>query len=286
MIAKTFCPGHITGFFQICEHPEPLRSGSRGAGMCVGLGVDCEVEVQEGEGRVQVHFDSTLAKAPVTERAVSILAIPNNVDVVVDLHHKLPIGQGFGMSAAGALAASHALAETLGLKFTDAVRAAHRAEVENRTGLGDVAALSRGGITFRRKEGVLPYGQIDKINAEPEVVLCVVGKPISTAEVLADPERRRRVNAVGKECVARMAVAPTLNSLMRLSREFMTKTKLAPKEVEEAVIAAERHGQASMVMLGSSVFAVGNTDALEEELSDHGKVFRTRVDWRGPRVVS
>jgi len=254
--------------------------------MCIALGVQCDAEVKKGDGKVQVFYDSTLASAPVTERALSVLAKPNNVDVTVDLHHQLPIGQGFGMSAAGALASAHALAESIGLKFIDAVRAAHRAEVENRTGLGDVAALSRGGITFRRKEGVMPYGQIDKINAEPEVVLCVVGKPISTAEVLADRERKRRVNTVGKECVARMAASPTLNSLMRLSREFMVKTQLASKEVEDAVLAAEKYGQASMVMLGSSVFAIGDADALEKELSQHGQVFRTKVDWRGPRVIS
>lgn len=285
MMAKAFCPGHITGFFQICEHKDPMRSGSRGAGLCVSLGATSTVRMEEGNGEVIVAINGKEEKAPVTVDAVSNVMLDRRMDVYVDTKLDLPIGQGFGTSAAGALSAAHATSEILGLPFRVALRAAHEAELANRSGLGDVAALSRGGLTFRKKEGLPPFGVIDRINAEPEVVLCVIGSPILTSEVLGDPERRRSVNEVGKDCVKRMALSPTLATLMKLSREFMIRSQLATIQVEEAVRAAEDYGPASMAMLGNSLFAVGHIKDQDRVLSEMGTTFRCKVDWRGPRLL-
>jgi pantoate kinase len=285
MMVTAFCPGHITGFFQICEHKDPMRSGSRGGGLCVSLGATSSVRMEEGNGEVIVTIDGKEQKAPVTVDAVSRIILDRKMDVYVDTKLDLPIGQGFGTSAAGALSAAHAAAELLELPFRVALRAAHEAELANRTGLGDVAALSRGGLTFRRKEGLPPFGLIDRINAEPEVVLCVIGSPLSTHDILADQGRRKLVNEVGKDCVKRMSLSPTLATLMRLSREFMIRTGLATGDVEEAVRAAEDYGPASMAMLGNSVFAVGHVRDQDRVLSEMGTSFRCKVDWRGPRLL-
>jgi len=285
MKAKAFCPGHITGFFQILEHKDPMRSGSRGAGLCVNLGATSTVMMEEGNGEVIVSINGKEDRAPVTVAAVSNVILDRKVDVYVDTALDLPVGQGFGTSAAGALSAAQATCELLELPFRVALRSAHEAELSNRTGLGDVAALSRGGLTFRRKEGLPPFGVIDRINAEPEVVLCVVGAPISTPQVLGDPAKRKAVNEVGKECVKQMALSPTLGTLLRLSREFMSRTGLATKEVEEAVRAAEEYGPASMAMLGNSVFAVGHVQDQDRVLSEIGTTYRCKVDWRGPRLL-
>lgn len=285
MRAKAFCPAHVTGFFQICEHRDPMRSGSKGAGMCLSLGATSTVRIEEGNGEVIVRIGGKETKAPVTEAAVSNVILERKVDVYVDIVQDLPCGQGFGMSAAGALSAAHATCDILGLPFRAALRAAHEAELSHRTGLGDVAAMSRGGITFRRKEGLPPYGVIDRINAEPEVVLCVVGGPLATSSILSDPGKRKVVNEVGKDCVKRMSLSPTLATLMRLSREFMSRTGLANEEVEQAVQAAEEFGPASMAMLGNSIFAVGHVPDQDRLLAERGTTYRCRVDWRGPRII-
>ena len=285
MKAKAFCPGHVTGFFQICEHRDPLKSGSRGAGMCVNLGATSTLEAFPGKGEISVTIDGNEEKAPVTRSALTKVLGKRKLDITVSTELDLPIGQGFGTSAAGSLSSAHALTEVLGLPFEVALRAAHEAEIENFTGLGDVAALSRGGITFRKTEGIPPYGRIDRINAEPDVVLCVVGGPISTREILMDHNKRRIVSQVGRECVEKMVGAPTLSNLMRLSREFMKRTSLATKEVEEAVQAAEDFGPASMVMLGNSVFTTGNAKEQQNVLADRGKTYKAKVDWRGPRIL-
>ena len=49
--------------------------------------------------------------------------------------------------------------------------------------------------------------------------------------------------------------------------------------------AAEDFGPASMAMLGNSAFAVGNAREQERVLSSHGKTYKAKVDWRGPRIT-
>jgi hypothetical protein len=41
-----------------------------------------------------------------------------------------------------------------------------------------------------------------------------------------------------------------------------------------------------MAMLGNSVFAVGKAKDQDRVLSERGTTFRTKVDWRGPRVIA
>ena len=48
---RAFCPGHVTAFFEICDHEEPVKRGSRGAGFCISKGVQTETTVREGSER-------------------------------------------------------------------------------------------------------------------------------------------------------------------------------------------------------------------------------------------
>jgi pantoate kinase len=43
-----FAPSHITGFFEIIDHPNPLIRGSRGAGVVLDQGVITRLNVSEG----------------------------------------------------------------------------------------------------------------------------------------------------------------------------------------------------------------------------------------------
>ncbi len=285
MRAIAFCPGHITGFFQICEHKKILHSGSRGAGICVTLGATSTVTATQGSGKIDTYLDGIRSDAPVTKQALARIAFGQEVDLVVETVHDLPMGQGFGMSAAGALSSSLAAAEILELPLQSALEAAHEAEILHRTGLGDVAALSRGGITFRRTEGLPPRGMVDRIRGDTELVMGVVGPKISTPDVLGNEDLRERINLVGRECVESLAISPSLANFFRLSREFALRTGIMTDRVEGALEAIDHLGPASMVMLGNSVFAAGDLDEIETELSRFGSTFRVKVDWAGPRVV-
>jgi pantoate kinase len=141
--AAAFCPGHVTGLFEIHDvDPDPLRRGSRGAGFSLSQGVLTYVEVEPADSlAIDIMVDKEPAEAPVTREALTNLLreavrdgrVPLNKDAPKgskarirvrawsDLH--LPVSQGFGMSAAGALSGTLALARCLRLGRSEALRA-------------------------------------------------------------------------------------------------------------------------------------------------------------------
>jgi pantoate kinase len=94
-----------------------------------------------------------------------------------------------------------------------------------------------------------------------------------------------QINAVGKKCLEEFEVDTTVSAFCRLSKRFTLETRIASPEALKAIEAAEEFGQASMSMLGNSVFAFGKVDELEEVLQEFGRTFRTRIDPQGPRLV-
>jgi pantoate kinase len=286
MKAKAFSPGHVTGFFEICPDPSPLSAGSRGAGMCLSRGASSEVIlVPATKQSIKVTVNGKKSKAEVTKRAIRNLIGDKGYRVEVVTELDLPVSQGFGMSAAGSLSAAIAAAYLLGKERQEAYEAAHKAEVQSGYGLGDVPAIHRGGITLRRRPGLPPLGEVVRIEGEPEVVLAVVGKRLLTKQILQDAEKRREINDKGGYLVESLIKQPTLEKLMVNSRIFALETGLATKRIMRAIDTASMHGQASMSMLGSSVFAIGDTKALKEALSGLGQVFTCKVDTAGPKIV-
>ncbi|MBN1110104.1 MAG: hypothetical protein JXA45_05030 [Methanomassiliicoccales archaeon] len=286
MKARAFCPGHITGFFQVCQHEDVLTCGSRGAGLSISLGVFSEVEVRDGEGRIEVWLNGLKARAPVTEQTVRFLLGARKMDVVVRNELQLPVAQGFGTSAAGSLSAAWALAHLLGLPEGEAYAAAHSAEIANRTGMGDVSGIMRGGIELRDRPGLPPIGNVRRLEGHMDLVLAVVGPSMPTAELLDQEGVMEGINVVGERCVELLAMEPTLENLFRLSNEFMEGSGLSTPEVRRAVWEAKKWGWASQAMIGNSVFATGpDLELLAEALWGFGEVYRCSLDVRGPCLL-
>ena len=286
MNAKAFCPGHVTGFFQICEEADLLSTGSRGAGLCLTRGATSEVEVEAAQRQeVLIHIDGKRARSDTTRAAIAQIIGNEKLRVTVDTSLDLPQSQGFGMSAAGALSASIALADTLGRTRQEAFEAAHIGEIKCSTGLGDVSALWKGGITIRKRAGLPPAGEVLRIDGTPEVTLTVVGSKLLTKEVLADPVRRLAINKSGERKVDELLRDATLDRLMKLSSSFAVESGLASETIVQAMVAAQKLGLASMAMLGNSVFAVGDTRGQSETLREFGDVWTCRVSADGPKVL-
>ncbi len=285
MRAIGFCPGHLTGFFFPCEHDDPLRSGSRGAGLCVDKGATSTVTVFEGRGEVVVTINGREAAAPVTRSTVAWLMEGRPFDLTIDTVMTLPVSAGFGMSAAGALSAAFALAEALELPPEKAFEAAHRAELGHRTGLGDVPALTRGGMTFRKKEGLPPYGQVDRITDRLDIIAAVVGEGMHTANVLGNEEQRFRIDQAGRECYMSLCREPTVDNFFRQSRQFTEMIGIATPRIMRALRDVDAFGHGSMIMLGNAVFATGDVDAIDRALQAYGPTYRLSLDTKGPRVL-
>lgn len=303
--AAAFCPGHVTGLFEIHdEAPDLDRRGSRGAGFSLSRGAVSLVEVEPAEQmEIVIRLDGQEQDAPVSREAVVSLLkqavrdakVPLNreapqgrrarIRVRVDTTLQLPVSQGFGMSAAGALSASLALAKCLRMGRSEALRAAHGADVAMRGGLGDVIGASVGGFEIRTSPGLPPYGSTRAFVGHGDCVLCVVGGRLETRSVLSDPARRKAVNEAGARAVAALLKSPTLDEFLAQSQAFARESGLLTPALERAIHAASPHGRASMSMLGNSVFAFGNVPALERALRPFGETMVVPVDAAGARRV-
>lgn len=283
---SAFCPGHITAFFEICDQSEdPLRQGSRGAGISLSLGARSAVTMGDSLGQsMSVRIHGLESQANVTRDAISYLLGDRNLHVEVDTALDLPMEQGFAMSAAGALSASIALCSMLRIPQEKAFEAAHIAEIKNRTGLGDVAGILAGGAEIRLEAGLPPYGEIEHIEASSELVLAVVGNPIKTPDILSDPVKREKISKAGRKCVLELDEHRTLEHMFALGMEFLENSELFSKEVLDAMVVADQYGMSSMAMLGNSIFCIGDTQELIEALKPFGSVFACEIDQKGPRL--
>ena len=287
MIAKAFAPGHISGFFEPVFHLEDLiRTGSRGAGLSISLGALSEVIIEESQvSSIEIFINGKKSPALVTTLALKYIIGNNPLNVVVKTRLDLPIGQGFGMSAAGALSSCLAICKCLGLSSEDALKAAHIAEVQLRTGLGDVISSFFGGLEIRKNPGLPPWGLIEHIPGQFELVLCVIGKKIDTKKVLNNPALVKKISEYGKLCTKKLLENPSIENFFYQSQIFTKKIGLADKKTLQAIDSVKNHGVASMCMLGNSIFASGKTEKLCRVLSVFGKVYICCIDEYGARIL-
>jgi pantoate kinase len=285
--ASAFAPCHVSAFFVPHIVPkEPERTGSQGGGICLDVGVAASVRVEAApEPAVRVERRGQTGPARVTEAALRQLLRDAKLTVTCTVDEGAPVGQGFGISAASALASTFALARCLGLARSDALRAAHVAEVRLRTGLGDAVAAFLGGAVVRLAPGLPPYGRQERLAAAGEVVVATVGPPIETASVLRDAARLARVAEVGKTCLAALSAKPTLDTLFAQGARFAHETQIVAPETLDAIDACSEGGAAMAAMLGNTVVAYGNTDALVDVLRTWGEPRVVGIDEQGLRLV-
>ena len=234
---------------------------------------------------IEVRINGERREAATTVRAIDALLGERTATVLASTMLDLPESQGFGMSAAGTLSASLAMCSILQLDRVSAFEAAHSAEIECGTGMGDVSAIHCGGVAIKQVAGLPPKGKARRIDGNPGVILAVLGDPFRTSDALADTELVNQVNREGAWRVDDLLREPTVANFMRLSQSFANDTGLASDKVRAAIDSASAVGIVSMAMLGNSVFAVGQAEALEPTLSPFGKTYKCGVDIEGPRLV-
>lgn len=252
--ATAFVPGHVTAFFSPHPAEEAPAAGSRGAGLTLTDGV--EVTVSEGEGLI---VDGDAVEVDPVERVLDALDVEADVAIETDL----PIGAGFGVSGAAALGTALAANATFdcGRSENDLVQIAHVAEVEAGTGLGDVVAQARGGLPIRLEPGAPGYGRLDAVPAITRVEYVSFGE-LSTIDVLEGDTSG--LTEAGERALTTLERNPRLSTLIAAAQEFTKDAGLLVPEVAEAIDAVEEAGgDASMAMLGRTVYALGTglTDA-------------------------
>lgn len=263
--ASAFSPGHITGFFQICDEPEDLLlKGSRGAGVCLSKGIRTTVRLEPAtRNSLEVKINGCpTAEAVVSEYVAKTMLsrARGNHRVLVEHRAEIPIGRGMGTSGAGALSLALALNDALDLDLSkeEVAQVAHIAEVECRTGLGTVISETYGGMEIRVKPGAPGVGEIVKVPLGGEyVVVYLPFGQISTRTILTNEFFRRRINELGGTFVNELLSKPEPEEFMRLSRSFAEHIGLITERVKAVLKEADEAGlPCSMPMFGEAAFSL------------------------------
>jgi len=298
--ASAFAPGHLTGFFQICDEAEdPFMKGARGAGFSIEIGVRTRVAVEPSEtNAVNVIMNGEATKEAVVSenvvgRMLGFVEEPQRVDVTHEI--ETPMGAGFGSSGGGALTIALAMNEALelGLTYTDASKIAHLAEIECKTGLGSVFAATQGGFGVLIKPGAPGIGESMKYGRSAALAgVFVHFGPISTSEALSDPSLRRRINDLGGSFVDELKENLSPSLFMALSRRFTDYVGIATPRIKVVLDAAdEADVPCSMAMFGEALFSLverGEAERVAEfyrEAVPDNAVRVVPIDERGARLL-
>ena len=305
--ARAFSPAGISSFFEVCDRTadgqliaDPERVGARGGGFSPDKGVTTEVVLAEAEEKwVHVFINGEFCpEAETTKSVVETLLqhVSEEYDVTVRHHVEVPIGAGFGSSAAGALGTALALSKVLVLNLTynQLGRIAHVADVKSRTGLGTVGPLLFGGCGLTIEPGAPGYARLDRIPVSPDHRL-VVGtfRPYPTKEMLSSPEKREIINDWGRKTLKKILADPSLKNFMAACKEFALETGFATARVQKLMELSEKAGAigAAQNMLGEAVHALATVDTVEavheafKRLLPDEKIIVAKLDFQGARMI-
>jgi pantoate kinase len=249
------CPGHISGYFRRIEGDTIATTGSIGAGVVITEGVTVTVEPSETTSVVILRREETGKSSGCKSGSCLLMDVIEQLGVTASITTEcfLPIGAGFGLSAAALLATLTAVNRLYHLEMSrdEIAQSAHHAEVEHQTGLGDVAACQGGGRVVRYGPGI--HGHIDRKFDMPEPLYAVSFGPIHTPAVLGSRQRMERVSSAFPQTTPDNPM-----DFFRLSRGFTEQSGLMTQEVSEIIQLCDAAGiPASMTMLGNGVFAYG-----------------------------
>ena len=257
MSVSVFVPGHITGFFTIENHDVSLKNGSCGAGFLLSKGVkttlspanDLTIDINQG--------DST-----VIDEVLSIMDIEDNFKITQDI--QLPIGAGFGTSAASAFSLTLAINEFLDLGYTADLcgQIAHMAEINLGGGLGDVIAQTGNGLVLRTRAGAPGIGEIKSFNHDVYVAWKSFGD-IKNSDIINDPDKRELIYDVGLKYLEFFEEKSSLRNFLQFSYNFACETDLMTNEVKNLVDyfnSCDNILGSSMAMLGNTVFAFADNE--------------------------
>lgn len=273
---RAYCPCGISSIFQVCKPPgsaPPEHVGSRGGGFCISKGVIAEVEIEEYgdfivETLVNGYHENMYVARKMVEKILDEHVGIREFRVRVSQQVEVPLGCGFGTSAASALAVGLALNKALNLNLglMEIARIAHIVEVESYTGLGTVSGLITGGVVLVIKPGAPKEDTTIKISSPENVkIVAASSKPMSKKNIILNETLIRNINKLGKELVDRIQRNPSFYTFIKAAKKFTQQSQLATPWVKEAIKIAESSGVivALQNMIGEAIHTV-----VEESIVD------------------
>lgn len=306
-VSKAFSPSGISSFFEICDtmpDGKPITNlehvGARGGGFGIRKGTTTKVTISETAAtEIHVFINGKSAPEAETTRTVSRMLLDKAEEaynVVVKHEVDVPIGAGFGTSAAGALTTALALSRALGLNLTynELGKIAHVAEVRCKTGLGTVGPLMLGGCILTLEPGAPGVALIDRIPITTNhVIVAGVFGPTPTKEVLSSPAKRHEVNKWGRKTLDRILLEPSLENFLACCLDFADRTRFLTERLRRLVRIAENAGAIGCAqnMVGEAIHALTTSENAEnvvqafKQVLPQEKVLVSKVDIQGARLI-
>ena len=236
--------GHVTLIFTINDESTDLDDqGSTGAGFCLQQGAEATVTIAESANEKSLEISVTdfddenvpmdcleLYTVLIEELERCCNFTTENKKITLSVKLELPRSQGFGMSAAGLLSAAKALIAASNIEDESlAYLATHRTERRQSSGLGDVLALSAGGIELRFEPGSpCAKGRAVGFTANvPMVLVWSHNEERHTRLYIDDPDWKKRISLAGRTSVKRLR-----DGEWELSRwhDLLTESSIFAKE--------------------------------------------------------
>ena len=251
MSVKAFAPGNVSCIFRIVNGK--LKRHSLGVGFTVDKGVIVKVSKSN---KTKIYANGKKIRFPTLKTVIRELTSEN---VKVEIKDGLPSGAGFGLSGASALATAYGVNKLfrLGKTKKELALIAHKAEVVNGTGLGDVGGQFNGGFNMKLKRGS-PLSVVNLGIKNINVYYTFISK-IQTKKVINSRLKKRKINRAGDRALKRVKLLKNKNikDIIRISKDFAVESNLLKdKKVKKLIREIEnKGGNASMIMLGNAVFA-------------------------------
>lgn len=298
MKGMAFSPAHITGFFkaELDGKQKPEFQGSLGAGFSIQSGVVTSVEIEESD---YTDFKIKVTGYQSDNTQVSEFVIKEflkNIEgnYFLNIHHdiKVPVGYGFGCSAAVALSLAFALNQAFGTGFSNEKlgRMAHVAEVSCQTGLGDVLASYHGGFEIRTRGGAPGIGSIKKISTKSHSAIVICFAPISTKQFMK--ERMSSINGLGGKMVNKLIESEDIGEFHDCSIEFADYVNIITPKMRMVIDDLQKNGiKCGVALFGETIFTL-IPHSLEDKVFDilkkynDGIIIKSKIDDLGARLVS
>jgi len=296
-----FCPAHITGFFKahLDDNQNSLENyGSTGAGFSIKQGVTTRVKVDTKDNQ-ELNFRITTKgyqsdKTDVSEFVLSeFLKLGKFSNKFFNIEHEIsiPVGYGLGSSSAVALSLSFALDQALETKLdkTTIGQIAHNAEVNCKTGLGDVLASFHGGFEIRVKPGAPGIGCVKKIFTNNISVIMICFSPISTNKFIK--EHLSQINGLGGKMVNRLLESKNYEHFQDMSLEFAKFVDVITPRMQKLVNELSKNNiKCGVAFFGETIFSMipkEDEDSVLDILKKYpdGIVIKSELDNNGARVL-
>ena len=302
MEATAFCPAHVTGFFKahLDGNQNNLENlGSMGAGFSIKQGVTTKVKI-ELKNKQKSNFKITTKgyqsdKTDISEFILNeFLKLGKFSNKFFNIEHdiSIPVGYGLGSSAAVALSLSFALDQALETKLDKITigKIAHNAELNCKTGLGDVLASFHGGFEIRVKPGAPGIGRVEKIITEEISIIMICFSPISTNKFIK--ERLSQINGLGGKMVNKLMESKNYEHFQEMSLEFANYIDVMTPKMQKLVNELSKNNiKCGVALFGETIFSMipkKDENEILEILKKYpeGVVIKSELDNVGARVLN